>query len=111
MAMQRGRPSNLVRRMSGTSLAPREEHPALGHAEHQIVLNAREALIREIERCAAGLPNVNARALRMVAVSGLFADAIAAIAGTTHAVQLLQIINVQLAQSGLRLGAGAGELI
>jgi hypothetical protein len=74
----------------------------LDRTSHQIVLAARQALITAIEQFSAP-GGLDPRVLRMVAISGLFSDVIAGMAGTAAAAQLIEVINRQLEQSGLRL--------
>jgi hypothetical protein len=73
----------------------------LDRTSHQVILAARQALITTIEQFPT--PGLDPRALRMVAISGLFADVVAGMAGTAAAPQLIEVINRQLEQSGLRL--------
>jgi hypothetical protein len=73
----------------------------LDRTSHMIVLAARQALVTAIERYA--MPGHDPRALRMVAITGLFADVVAGMAGTAAAPHLIEVINRQLEQAGLRL--------
>jgi hypothetical protein len=90
--------------MRGFSKAARvERKDAVQRAEldqtsHMIVL---AALVRTIEQYVT--PGIDPRALRMVAISGLFADSISGLAGSRQAPQLVALINRQLAQAGLQL--------
>jgi hypothetical protein len=50
---------------------------------------------------SARLDPEDAQAFRMIAISGLFADAIAGLATSPAAPKLLAVINQQIAQAGL----------
>lgn len=98
----RGRPTNAMRWTRGVSFDPApDDRPILGRNEHAIVLEARQALIRTIEAYSA--PGIEPRALRMVAISGLFADAIQGLASSTAAPKIVALIDQQLAGAGLEV--------
>ncbi len=98
----RGRPTNAMRWTRGVSFDPApDDHPILDRNDHQIVMAARQALVNTIEQYCR--PGLDPRALRMVAISGLFADAIQGLAHTTAAPKLIQVINQQLASAGLEI--------
>jgi hypothetical protein len=83
------------------------QRAALDRTSHQIILAARQALITTIERFPT--PGLDPRALRMVAISGLFADSITALHGTREGLQLIALINQQLAHAGLQVVPVAGN--
>jgi hypothetical protein len=93
--------------MRGYTTAARIERKAavqraeLDRTAHQVILEARQALISTIERFPT--PGLDPRALRMVAISGLFADMITGLATSPAAPKLLAVINQQLAQAGLQV--------
>src|SRR5690349_19988301 len=97
----RGRPANAMNSTMQDTRGAIEGQPVLGLNDHQIVMAARQALVDVIERFCR--PGLDPRALRMVAISGLFADSIAGLAHTTAAPKLIQVINVQLASAGLEV--------
>jgi len=90
--------------MRGYTTAARIERKAavqraeLDRTSHQVIVAARRALIDTIERFPT--PGLDPLALRMVAISGLFADSVACMAGTRQAPQLVALINQQLACVG-----------
>jgi hypothetical protein len=68
---------------------------------YRIILAARQALIDTIERYP--VPRLDPRALRMVAISGLFADSVTGLATSPQAPKLVAVIKQQLAGAGLQL--------
>jgi hypothetical protein len=93
-----------MRGYSAQQRQERKEAPqraVLDRTAHEVILEARAALVRTIEQYPTR--GLDPRALRAVAVTGLFSDLICALAGTTQGLQLLGLINQQIEQAGLRL--------